>query len=85
MYRESIDKDELAELTLQDSLKNMENDWNCLRDVIKAECKKAGYKWQYTDRLMEHFTNRNLSAGDVAGRLKMIMASGKKISGLMYI
>lgn len=76
-------KEELKELEYNEALKGER--WENLKIVLKAECKKCGYKWQYADRLFEHCRNKYTSATEAIDKVKTILSQNKKISALMYI
>lgn len=78
-------KAELQELTIQDALRNMDSSWEALRNVLKSECKKCNFKWQYADRIIDHFKIRGISIGEASGMLKRVIKNGQKVSRLMYV
>lgn len=76
-------KEELKELEYSKALQG--NKWEDIRVILKSECKKANYKWQYADRLLDALKNKCASPNEAIDKIKMILFQGKKISGLMYL
>lgn len=84
-FREILLSDEeLKEVTLKEALENTET-WEQVEIVLKAEVKKDGYKWQYSNRLLEHCKNKKFTPREVVEHIKRIRLNGKKVSMLMYI
>ena len=59
--------------------------WEDVKLLLKIECKKCGYKWQYSDRLMEHLKNKNMTAEESIKAINEISKKGHKISRLMFV
>lgn len=84
-FREILLSDEeLKEVTLKEAMENTET-WEQVLLILKAECRKDGYKWQFSKRLLEHCQNKKMTPREVVEHIKRIRLSGKKLSVLMYI
>ncbi len=75
--------DELQEITLNEALSG--DKWENVKTILRAECKKCGYKWQYSDRILEHLQMKAFTPIEAIDKIKMIMKNGQKISRLMYV
>ena len=77
-------EDEFREVKLKDALENGAT-WEDVSTILKAECKTAGYKWQYSLRLVDHLKAKRLEPKAAIDEIKKIKKMGKKISALMYM
>jgi len=78
-----LTNDELKEIEYNSAFKS--DKWNDIMIILKAEVKKCGYKWQYSERLFDRLQNTCSSPTEAIDKIKFVMKSGKKISQLMYI
>lgn len=84
-FREVLYTDEeLKEITLQNALNSGAN-WDDVLTILKHECKQAGYKWQYSTRLIDSMKAKRWTPKQSIENIKTVKKMGKKISTLMYI
>lgn len=76
-------KDELKELQYSQSLQG--DRWEDVKIILRAECKKCNYKWQYSDRLLDALKNKCASPVEAIDKIKTVLSRGQKISRLMYM
>jgi len=78
-----LTNDELKEVEYSNAFKS--DKWESVKVILKAECKKCNYKWQYSERLFDRLQNTCSNPTEAIDKIKFIMKSGKKISQLMYM
>lgn len=78
-----LTNDELKEIEYINAFKS--DKWEDVKIILKAECKKNSFKWQYSERLLERLQNTCSSPTEAIDKIKFVMKSGKKISQLMYM
>lgn len=84
-FREVLYTDEeLKEVKLHQALQAGAT-WEHVLTVLKAECKQAGYKWQYSLRLIDSMKAKKWTPKQAIENIKTVKKMGKKISALMYI
>ena len=77
-----LSNDELKEIEYNEAFKS--DKWEDVKIILKAECKKCNYKWQYSDRLLDHLKNTTTPT-EAINKIKFVMKQGQKISKLMFM
>lgn len=84
-FREILLSDEeLKEVTLKEAMENTET-WEQVLLILKAECKKDGYHWRFSLRILDHLKKKKYTPRECVDKIKMLRLSNKKTSMLMYI
>lgn len=76
--------EELKEVKLEQALESGAT-WEDVATILKAECKKHNYKWQYSIRLVDSLKAKKYTPKNAIEAIKTILKRGDKISKLMYI
>ena len=79
-----LSNEELKELEYSQALESGAS-WEDVKTILRAECKKCNYKWQYSERLLETLKNRCSKPSEAIDKIKTILRQNKKISAIMYI
>lgn len=79
-----LSNEELKELEYSQALENGAS-WEDVKTILRSECKKCNYKWQYSDRLLESLKNKYSKPNEAIDKIKMVLSQNQKISRLMYL
>ena len=79
-----LSNEELKELEYSQALESGAS-WEDVKTILRFECKKCNYKWQYSERLLETLKNRCSKPSEAIDKIKTILRQNKKISAIMYI
>lgn len=83
-FREILYTDnELKEVSLQKAI-SMGSTWEDVKVILRSEAKKAGYKWQWSDRALNILQSKNITPKQAIENIKMTIKSGKKIGSVVY-
>lgn len=74
--------DELKEMQYNKAFSGAK--WDDVKIILKAECKKAGYHWKWSERALEMLMIK-YSPVEAIEKIKMILKTGKKIGSVMYV
>lgn len=75
---------ELKEIKLQETI-NGANTWDKVYEILKLECKKWNYKWQWSQRCIETLKNKNKTPDEVMKEIEKLQSTNTKIGRLMYV
>lgn len=75
--------EELKEIELNNAFNGAK--WDDVKVILRSECKKCNYKWQYSDRLLESLKNKCSKPSEAIDKIKTVLRQNKKISALMYL
>jgi len=59
--------------------------WKKVAELLKEDCKRNGYKWQYSKRLIDIMQNRNKTPEQVEDMIMSIREKGGKISAIQFM
>lgn len=83
-FREILmSKDELQEVKYNDAM-SCGATWEDVKTILRAETKKAGYKWQWSDRALE-ILKQKASPQEAIDKIKMTLKSGRKLATVVYL
>lgn len=75
---------ELKELEYQETMQGGAS-WEKVKLLLREECKRNVYKWQYSERLLEHLQMKNKTPKESEALILDIRERGQKISKVMFI
>jgi len=79
-----LTENELKEIEYNQIMQGQDT-WQKIREILKDECKKWNYKWQWADRCIETLQAKNKSVDEVMGNIRELQNNNIKIGRLMYV